>query len=53
MAPILWHAALADCGFNHAALHPADPHQMPQSTQRTQAPKGIIRLGPGSQTLAR
>ena len=26
MAPILWHAvSLADCDFNRAALHPADP----------------------------
>ena len=40
MAPILWHAvSLADCDFNRAALHPADPIKCRMSTQRTQTPQ--------------
>jgi hypothetical protein len=31
----------ADCGFNHAALHPADPIECRPSTQRTQAPERV------------
>ena len=31
----------ADCGFNLAALHPADPIKCRTSTQRTQAPQSV------------
>jgi Transposase IS116/IS110/IS902 family len=32
---------LADCDFNRAALHPADPIKCRTSTQRTQAPESV------------
>ena len=32
---------LADCDFNLAALHPADPIKCRTSTQRTQAPESV------------
>ena len=42
MAPILSHSHITSgqCGFNQAASRPADPHQAPSSTQRTQSPEG-------------
>lgn len=33
-------AKSADCGFNQATLHPADPMKCHPSTQRTKAPEG-------------